>query len=85
MDKSRLANLASYLIIKQIYSDSEIDVMTKVFDDGQFGIIVVHFDDRYDYHNKSLTIYEWHSDAHIMRTFEYMKDVIAGERLVTDE
>lgn len=85
MDKSRLANLASDLIIKQIYSDSEVDVMTKIFDDGQFGIIIVHFDDRYDSHNKSLTIYEWHSDAHIMRTFEYMKDVIAGERLITNE
>ncbi|MES5812486.1 hypothetical protein ACNF46_003355 [Mammaliicoccus sciuri] len=85
MDKSRLANLASDLIIKQIYSDSEVDVMTKIFDDGQFGIIIVHFDDRYDYHNKSLTIYEWHSDAHIMRTFEYMKQVIAGEVLITDE
>ncbi|WP_239700248.1 hypothetical protein [Mammaliicoccus sp. D-M17] len=85
MDKSRLANLASDLIIKQIYSDLEVDVMTKIFDDGQFGIIVAHFDDRYDYHNKSLTIYERHSDAHIMRTFEYMKDVIAGERLITDE
>lgn len=85
MDKTRLANLASDLIIKQIYSDSEVDVMTKNFHDGQFGIIVLHFDDRYDYHNKSLTIYEWQDDEEIMSTFEQMKDVIAGERLIENE
>lgn len=85
MDKSRLANLASDLIIKQIYSDSEVDVMTKNFHDGQFGIIVVHFDDRYKYHNKSLTIFEWQDDEEIMSTFEQMKDVIVGERLIENE
>ena len=85
MDKLRLVNMASDLMLKQVYSDLEIDVLLKNLEDGSFGIILTHLDDRYEYGNNALRIYDWQSESKIMKTFEYMKEVIAGERLITNE
>lgn len=85
MDKTRLVNLATDLIIKQIYSDLECHISTWLFDDDTFSIQLTHLDDRYEHGNETLRIYEWQSDEQILSTFEQMKDVIAGERLITNE
>ncbi|WP_426355993.1 hypothetical protein [Mammaliicoccus sciuri] len=85
MDKTRLANLASDLLIKQIYSGLECSIGTWLFDDGTFSIQLTHLDDRYEYNNETLRIYDWQSDEKILSTFEQMKDVIAGERLIENE
>ncbi|MCQ9304967.1 hypothetical protein [Mammaliicoccus sciuri] len=85
MDKTRLVNLANDLMIKQIYSGLECSIGTWLFDDGTFSIQLTHLDDRYEYNNETLRIYEWQSDEQILSTFEQMKDVIAGERLITNE
>ena len=85
MDKTRLVNLANDLIIKQIYSGLECSVSNWLFDDGTYSVQLTHFDDRYPNGNRTLRIYEWESDEQILSTFEKMKDVITGERLITNE
>ena len=85
MDRTRLVNLASDLIIKQIYSGLECSVSNWLFDDGTYSVQLTHFDDRYTNGNRTLRIYQWQSDEQILSTFEQMKDVIAGERLITNE
>ena len=85
MDKTRLVNMATDLLIKQIYSDLECSVSNWLFDDGTYSVQLRHFDDRYPNGNKTLRIYEWESDEQILSTFEKMKDVITGERLITNE
>ncbi|WP_323706940.1 hypothetical protein P3U62_08405 [Mammaliicoccus vitulinus] len=85
MDKLRAFNLGSDLLLKQIYSDLEIGIHTVNHEDGDFGIILSHRDERYERGSEHLAIYTFHSDEEIMRTFEYMKQVIAGEVLITDE
>ena len=85
MDTTRLVNLASDLIIKQIYSGLECSVSNWLFDDGTYSVQLTHFDDRYPDGNRTLRIYQWQSDEQILSTFEQMKDVIAGERLITNE
>ena len=85
MDITRLVNLASDLIIKQIYSGLECSVSNWLFDDGTYSVQLTHFDDRYPNGNRTLRIYQWQSDEQILSTFEQMKDVIAGETLITNE
>lgn len=85
MDKTRLVNLATDLIIKQIYSDLECHISTWLFDDDTFSIQLTHLDDRYEHGNETLRIYEWQSDEQILSTFEQMKGVLDDERLITNE
>ncbi|MCD8896554.1 hypothetical protein [Mammaliicoccus sciuri] len=85
MDKTRLVSTATDLMIKQINSGLECSIGTWLFDDGTFSIQLTHIDDRYEYNNETLRIYDWQSDEKIMNTFEQMKDVIAGERLIEYE
>ena len=85
MDRTRLVNLATDLIIKQIYSDLECSVSNWLFDDGTYSVQLTHFDDRYPNGNRTLRIFQWQSDEQILSTFEQMKDVITGERLIPDE
>lgn len=82
MDKTRLVNMATDLLIKQIYSDLECSVSNWLFDDGTYSVQLTHFDDRYPNGNKTLRIYEWESDAEILSTFEKMKGVLDDERLI---
>lgn len=85
MNRTRLVNLATDLIIKQIYSDLECHISTWLFDDDTFSIQLTHYDSRYENGNRTLRIYEWQDDEDIISKFEQMKDVIAGERLIENE
>lgn len=85
MDRTRLVNLATDLMIEQIYSGLECSIRTWLFDDGTFSIQLTHIDDRYEYNNETLRIYDWQSDEKILSTFEQMKDIMAGERLIPDD
>lgn len=85
MDRTRLVNLASELIIKQIYSDLECHISTWLFDDDTFSIQLTHHDSRYDRGNKTLRIYEWQSDEQILSTFKQMESVLDDERLIENE
>lgn len=85
MDKSRLVNLATDLLIKVAHSDSEMNLEVRNFDGGELGIVLYHFDDRYKSKCEYLPIYHWQDDEDIIARFEHMKDVITGERLITDE
>lgn len=85
MDKTRLVNLASDLLIKIAHSDLEIKLEFRNYDGGELGFNLVHFDDRYEDHCHTLHIYQWQKDDEVMNLCEQMKDVIAGERLFTNE
>lgn len=85
MDKTRLVNLASDLLIKIAHSDLEINLEFRNYDGGELGFNLVHFDDRYEDRCDTLHIYQWQKDDEVMKLFEQMKDVIAGERLITNE
>ncbi|MCJ1774653.1 hypothetical protein [Mammaliicoccus sciuri] len=85
MDKTRLVNLASDLLIKIAHSDLEIKLEFRNYDGGELGFNLIHFDDRYEDRVNTLFIYQWQKDDEIMNLFEQMKDVIAGERLITHE
>lgn len=85
MDKTKLVNLASDLLIKIAHSDLEIRLEFRNYDGGELGFNLVHFDDRYPHGNRTLRIYQWQSDEQILSAFEQMKDVISGERLIEYE
>lgn len=85
MDKTRLVNLATDLLVKQIYSGMRCLISTRVTKYEKYSIELTHFDSRYKNGNRSLHIFEWEDDEEIMSTFEQMKDVIAGERLIEYE
>lgn len=85
MDKTRLINLASDLLIKIAHSDLEIKLEFRNYDGGELGFNLIHFDDRYEDRVNTLFIYQWQKDDEIMTLFEQMKDVVAGERLITHE
>ncbi len=85
MDKTRLVNLATDLLVKQIYSGTNCWISTRLSKQEKYSIELTHYDSRYHFGNRSLYIFEWQSDRQIMNTFEQMKDVIAGERLIENE
>lgn len=85
MDKTRLVNLATDLMIKQIYSGTNCSVSSHLNEQEKQSIELTHYDSRYHFGNRSLYIFEWQSDEKIVNTFEQMKDVIAGERSITNE
>lgn len=85
MNKHRLLNMSYDLNIKLAYSDIEGHVMFKQFDDETLGIAFTHFSDYYEKGYGSIHIYGWHELEDAKQAFETIKEVIAGERLVTDE
>ncbi len=85
MDKTKLVNLASDLLIKIAHSDLEIKLEFRNYDGGELGFNLIHFDDRYEDRADIIFIYQWQNDDEVMNLFEQMKDVIAGERLIENE
>lgn len=85
MQKHRLLNILTDLNIKLAHSDIEGHVMFKQFDDGELGICFTHFSDYYSGGWSSLHIFDHQSENDALTIFNHMKDVLACERLVTDE
>lgn len=85
MYKHRLLNIATDLNIKLAHSDIEGHVMFKQFDDGELGVCFTHFSDYYRGGWKSLHIFDHHTVVEALEIFNDIKQVMAGERLVTDE
>ena len=85
MNKHRLLNILTDLNIKLAHSDIEARILFNKFDDGQLGIAFTHFSDYYEDDARSLHIFEHHDKETALNTFNHIKEVLAGERLVTDE
>lgn len=85
MQKHRLLNILTDLNIKLAHSDIEGHVIFKQFDGGELGICFTHFSDYYVGGWKSLHIFEHYSENDALQTFNEIKEVISGERLITDE
>ncbi|WP_436958478.1 hypothetical protein [Staphylococcus succinus] len=85
MHKHRLLNILTDLNIKLAHSDIEAHVLFKQFDDGQLGIAFTHYSDYYLKNEESLYIFDWHEKEVALEIFNHIKEVMIGERLVTDE
>ncbi|HJG40247.1 hypothetical protein [Staphylococcus sp. GDB20D115P1] len=85
MNKHRLLNILTDLSIKLAHSDIEAHILFKQFDDGQLGIAFTHFSDYYEEGNRSLYIFDYHDKETALNKFNHIKEVLVGERLVTDE
>ncbi|MDW3983156.1 hypothetical protein QI298_09985 [Staphylococcus saprophyticus] len=85
MQKHRLLNILRDLNIKLAHSDIEAHVMFKQFDDGELGICFTHFSDYYEKGYASMYIFNHNTVVEALETFNDIKLVITGERLVTDE
>ena len=85
MDKLRLVNMASDLILKQAFSDVTTSIGTYNYDDGGMGLFFTHYDDRYLKGNKTMYIFNFYSEEKSISRLDEMREVMAGERLITDE
>jgi hypothetical protein len=85
MNTHRLLNMSHDLNIKLAYSHIEGHVTFKQFDDATLGIAFTHFSDYYEKGYGSIHIYNWHDLENAKQSFETIKEVMAGERLITDE
>ena len=85
MDKLRLVNMASDLILKQAFSDVTTSIDTYNYDAGGMGLFLTHYDDRYPKGNKTMYIFDLYSEEKSVSRLNEMKEVLAGERLITDE
>lgn len=85
MQKHRLLNILTDLNIKLAHSDIEGHVMFKQFDGGELGVCFTHFSDYYEKGYASMYIFNHNTVVEALETFNDIKLVITGERLVTDE
>jgi (2Fe-2S) ferredoxin len=85
MNKQRLLNMAYDLNIKLAYSDIEGEVVFKQFEDESLGIAFTHFSDYYKEGCAFLDIFDWYKTVDAEQLFTAIKEVMTGERLVTDE
>lgn len=85
MNQHRLLNMSYDLNIKLAYSHIEGHVTFKQFDDATLGIAFTHFSDYYEKGYASIHIYDWHKQEEAKEALKAMKEVMAGERLITDE
>lgn len=85
MNKHRLLNISYDLNIKLAHADMEGQIVFKQFDDGHLGIAFTHYSDYYEKGYYTNYIFEWYSTEKVIEVFEHIKEVIAGERLASDE
>ncbi|WP_039067705.1 hypothetical protein [Staphylococcus shinii] len=85
MHKHRLLNIVTDLNIKLAHSDIEGHVIFKQFDGSEIGVAFTHFSDYYEKGYATLYIFDHHSISDAIVKFNEIKEVMSGERLITDE
>lgn len=85
MHKHRLLNIVTDLNIKLAHSDIEGHVIFKQFDGAELGVAFTHFSDYYEKGYASMYIFDHHTVVEAIEIFNDIKQVMVGERLVTDE
>lgn len=85
MHKHRLLNIVTDLNIKLAHSDIEGHVIFKQFDGSELGVAFTHFSDYYEKGYATLYIFDHYSTSDAIFKFNEIKEVMSGERLITDE
>ena len=49
MDRTRLANIAADITLKSFFIDTDVRVIPRSFDDGDYAVLIKHVDPRYEY------------------------------------
>ena len=85
MDKSRLANIAADITLKRFFTDNDVSVISRSFDDGDYAVLIKHVDPRYEYGYEYMGIYNFNSVEKAKEQHKIMLEVMAGERLIPVE
>ena len=85
MDRTRLANIAADITLKSFFIDTDVRVISRSFDDGDYAVLIKHVDPRYEYGYEYMGIYNFNSVEVAKERHKIMLEVMAGERLITNE
>ena len=85
MDRTRLANIAADITLKRFFTDTNVRVISRDFEDGDFAVLIKHIDPRYEYGYEYMGIYNFNSVEVAKERHKIMLEVMAGERLITNE
>ena len=85
MDRTRLANIAADITLKRFFTDTDVIVISRDFEDGDSAVLIKHIDPRYEYCYEYMGIYNFNSVEVAKERHEIMLEVMAGERLIPDE
>ena len=85
MDRTRLANIAADITLKRFFTDTNVRVISRDFEDGDFAVLIKHIDPRYEYGYEYMGVFNFHSVEKAKEQHKIMLEVMAGERLIPDE
>ena len=85
MDRTRLANIAADITLKSFFIDTDVRVIPRSFDDGDYAVLIKHVDPRYEYGYEYMGVFNFHSVEQAKEQHKIMLEVMAGERLIPDE
>ena len=85
MDRTRLANIAADITLKRFFTDTDVIVISRDFEDGDSAVLIKHIDPRYEYGYEYMGIYNFNSVEKAKEQHKIMLEVMAGERLIPDE
>ena len=49
MDRTRLANIAADITLKRFFTDTDVRVISRNFENGDYAVLIKHVDPRYEY------------------------------------
>ena len=85
MDRTRLANIAADITLKRFFTDTNVWVISRDFEDGDYAVLIKHIDPRYEYGYEYMGVFNFHSVEQAKEQHKIMLEVMAGERLITNE
>ena len=48
MDRTRLANIAADITLKRFFTDNDVSVISRNFENGDYAVLIKHVDPRYE-------------------------------------
>ena len=85
MDRTRLANIAADITLKRFFTDNDVSVISRNFENGDYAVLIKHVDPRYEYGYEYMGVFNFHSVEQAKEQHKIMLEVMAGERLITNE
>ena len=85
MDRTRLANIAADITLKRFFTDADVRVISRNFENGDYAVLIKHVEPRYEYGYEYMGIYNFNSVEVAKERHEIMLEVMAGERLIPDD
>lgn len=85
MERTRLANIAADITLKRFFTDTNVIVISRDFEDRDYAVLIKHVDPRYEYGYEYMGIYNFNSVEVAKERHQIMLEVMAGERLIPYE